>query len=392
MTAVRTLAIALVVVIVGSSASFGGHMRRGSFRWTYFAPDQTIPPGYSPPQATAPVAAPVPVYTPATPPPVVSPPAMPAQADSNWPTGVANPEPQTTGLMLAGSPLPSANANAAPTQPNMTPWVSIQQVVSNPAPPPAPAMTSAASVPAAQTFAADAFINLGNAPYTEASLLTTGGAQPWYDSPVVDKLFNGQPTASQIADFSNTILQRVQHTYQLSGVPVHLTIDPTVSAAHTVSVVSNTSYTGNANAIGITDMGNNGFSFIDKIATYANSVDQLEWAVAHNVAHELMHSFGVDHHDTTGTYLDAATSPWSVLIDPNTVFGPAAVQDLLSKNFQDRANPTSAYGAQGLDPGTSLGAQPVPEPTTWAMWGLVGVCVSATKGLRSRRVRSPLAA
>jgi hypothetical protein len=42
-------------------------------------------------------------------------------------------------------------------------------------------------------------------------------------------------------------------------------------------------------------VGGNGFSFIDKLS-YATTPDQLAWAVAHNVAHELMHSFGVAIH------------------------------------------------------------------------------------------------
>jgi hypothetical protein len=243
----------------------------------------------------------------------------------------------------------------------------------------------AAAMSVAPTFAADAFVNMGDSGFLEASQLTTGGAEPWYDAALVTQLYNGTPDAAQRADFENTVLQRVESTYALSGMPVKLTDDPNVSAAHTLSVVSNTSYSTNPNAIGITDMGNNGFSFIDKLV-YAKSVDELEWAVAHNVAHELMHAFDVDHHDTTGQFLDAAVTPWNVLVDPNTVFGPAAVNDLMSQDFQKRWGSASAYGPQQLtDEGHTI-ISPVPEPTTIALWsGCLGLLVFA-RSRKSRRL------
>src|SRR5262249_51245370 len=146
-----------------------------------------------------------------------------------------------------------------------------------------------ATVPVTSSY--DAVINLGNAPYAEADSLTTGNGQPWNTSPVVRQAFGGQPDAQQQADFTSTVVQRVEQTFQKSGLSVNLTTDPNAGASHMLSVVAGTSYTANPDAIGITDVGRNGFSFIDKL-TYANSVDQLEWAVAHNVTHELMHAFG----------------------------------------------------------------------------------------------------
>src|SRR4029077_4325222 len=134
------------------------------------------------------------------------------------------------------------------------------------------------------------FINLGGGPYREASQLTSGGAQPWYDSPVVSQLYGGMPTAQQQADFTSAVLQRVEQTYSQSGVPVHLTTDPNAPSAHQISVVSGTSYAANSSDVGITTQGGDGFSFIDKFGA-AQSVDQLEWIVAHNVAHEMMHAF-----------------------------------------------------------------------------------------------------
>jgi hypothetical protein len=235
------------------------------------------------------------------------------------------------------------------------------------APSPAPATFVAASAPAPVGFTDDAFINMGDSGFIQGSQLTTGGAQPWYDSSLVRQLYNGTPTAAQQAAFESEVLQRVENTYALAGVPVRLTDDPNASAAHTLSVVSNTEYSTNPGAIGITDVGNNGFSFIDKLV-YAKSVDELEWAVAHNVAHELMHAFGVDHHDTTGKFLDSAVTPWNVLVDPNTTFGQAAINDLTSQDFQKRWGAASSYGLQQLDPGHTITPAPVPEPATIALW------------------------
>ncbi len=156
-----------------------------------------------------------------------------------------------------------------------------------------------------------------------------------------------------------------------------------------MSVVSGTTYGPNPDAIGITNMGGDGFSFIDKLS-YANSVDELEWAVAHNVSHELMHAFGVEHHDTTGHYLDSATTPWEVLVDPNTVFGQEAVNSLLAEDFRDRydTGTSLAYGAQNLEHGTMIRPSPVPEPTTVALWGIVAAAALAGHRARSRSRRS----
>lgn len=297
----------------------------------------------------------------------------------------------------APAPVPEPTPVATPViypawwQPAGTPTATatpLSQVASAPvAAAPAPVVTAAAIVsPPSPTYAADAFVNMGDSGFIEGSLLTTGGAQPWYDSSLVTQLYNGTPDASQRADFVNTVFQRVESTYALSGVPVKLTDDPSVSAAHTLSVVSNTSYGTNANAIGITDIGNNGFSFIDKLV-YAKSVDELEWAVAHNVAHELMHAFDVDHHDKTGQYLDAAVTPWNVLVDPKTSFSQAAVDDLLSQDFQKRWGASSAYGLEEMgDPGQTIVPSPVPEPTTIALWVCCLGMILLVRGRKNRRL------
>jgi hypothetical protein len=291
------------------------------------------------------------------------------------------------------------------------------QSTSTPAPAAAPATavstatavapTSAAPVAAASPAppnSVTAFINFGNAPYAEASNLTTGNPQAWYNSPSVTAAYGGAPNAAQQTSFTQSVLADIQHTFQISGMNISLTTDPTVQTQHMLSVVSGASYPSNPNAIGITDVGANGFGFIDKLA-YATNPDQLEWAVAHNISHELMHALGVAiHADQTGTYLDSATATWQMLIDPNTKFSPQAVQLMLAANGGSGMTSASLGAelinlskhpvncncqfcqmmrAMGLNTSLILkgigadGAQllqtPVPEPATIAIWALGGL-------------------
>ena len=154
-----------------------------------------------------------------------------------------------------------------------------------------------------------------------------------------------------------------------------------------MSEVSGASYPSNPGAIGITDVGANGFGFIDKLA-YATTPDQLAWAVAHNLSHELMHALGVANHpDTTGNYIDAASATWQLLTDPNAKFSPEAVQ-LISQLLATGASSDSlsAPGAQlfhGLNiDGAELLASPVPEPSTIVLWTIAGLW--GTVALRRR--------
>jgi hypothetical protein len=238
-----------------------------------------------------------------------------------------------------------------------------------PAPPP--------SVPANSGTPYNAFINMGTGPFPEANTLTTGGAQPWYDSPAVQTVFGGTPTLQQQTSFENAVLQDVQSTYHLSGINLNVTLDPSVPAAHTISVVSGTTYPSNAGVIGITDVGNNGFSFIDNLKyAQAGQITDLEWALAHNISHELMHAFGVAvHHDQTGQYLDTASATWSLLTNPNSIFSPAAVADIQA--HLSGAVSASGTGAEVIDGDQKILAQPVPEPSTIALWalGAIGVVV-----------------
>ncbi len=270
----------------------------------------------------------------------------------------------TLGTFSSGPSTLSAPAWVPPTyQVPLNPPVSY---TSAPAPVSAPA-------PARTSY--DAYINLGNGPYANAESLTSGNALPWYDSSKVAGLFGGSPTAGQVQAFDAMVLQRVNQTFQLGGVHVALTDDPNNanSAAHSLSVVSNAVNPSMPGAIGMTNVGGNGFHFINNAASYANSVDQLEWIVAHNVAHELMLAFGVPEvHDQTGKSIDSTVGSMTMFLNPSSTFSPAAVQDLLSRNFQQAGGGLGlAYQAQLID------SAPVPEPATLAAWafGAVGLAV-----------------
>jgi hypothetical protein len=233
------------------------------------------------------------------------------------------------------------------------------------------APAAALSAPPTPSGPVDAFINLGVGPYPDAGTLTTGGAQPWYAGAGVANIFGGTPNAQQQADFASTVFQRVEQTFQLSGVPVTLTTDPNVAAAHTLSVVSSTANGSIPNAIGMTYVGGNGFDFVDQVAKSVSTVDQLEWVVAHNIAHELMLAFGVgENYDQSGKYIDARNASWAMMTSPNATFSQSASQALLSANFLTSIGTVQNAGAQ------LAGPQTIPEPATVALWGLAATALA----------------
>jgi hypothetical protein len=246
-------------------------------------------------------------------------------------------------------------------------------------PPPVASSSSSSSSSPAGSY--DGFVNLGAGPFPNAGTITTGNAQSWYQSAAITGFFGGQPTAQQQTAFANTVMQRVEQTFQLSGVPVTLTDNPNATAAHTLSLVSNTAAQLLPPAIGMTYIGGNGFSFIDQEAKSAQSLDQLEWIVAHNLSHELMLAFGVgENYDQSGNFVDARNANLSMMLNPSATFSTAAAQAL--NQALQAANSTSsapAQFAQTIDP------KPVPEPQAVAIWGLGTLCV--TLRLRSRRAR-----
>jgi hypothetical protein len=249
------------------------------------------------------------------------------------------------------------------------------------------AISSSNPSPNAPGTSPDAYLNFGTSSYPEQSTLTVGTAQPWFDSPAVTSAFGHTPNTQEQQSFINSVVTDVQHTFTASGLTgsnaVSLTIDPSAGALHTLSVVSGLSYAPNPNAIGITDVGANGFGFIDKL-NYATTPDQLEWAVAHNITHELMHAFGVAvHHDQTGDYLDAATAQWSLLTNPSATLSPAAVADIVAHNVGRSGSPYAGVGGEMIDGDQEVLAS-VPEPSTIAIWALAASVV-LLKAQASRR-------
>ncbi len=171
------------------------------------------------------------------------------------------------------------------------------------------------------------FINFGSGPYADSGFIASGSPQAWYTSPQVAALYGGTPNPAQQAAFTSTVLQLTEQAFSQSGVPVTLTTNPTVPAAHTLSVVSNSSSIPFPSSIGTTTLGGSGFSFIDREAQASSSVGQLEQILAHNLAHELMLAFGVpEKFDQTGNYLDATNANWAMMISPMATFSPAAAQ------------------------------------------------------------------
>ncbi len=270
------------------------------------------------------------------------------------------------------TPNPSANSYYSPSVTSNT--ANAPVVLSNYVPDPAPTVAAPAPAAVATPTAApvaNANLNLGTGPYPLASTITTGTAQPWYNSSQISSFFGGQPTAQQISSFDNIVLQRVEQTFQQSGVPITLTLNSTEPAAHTLSLVSNTTSNTTPGVIGMTQIGASGFSFIDQEAKAAQTLDQLQWIVAHNLSHELMLSFGVgENYDQTGNYIDARNATWSMMVSPNATFSQAAAQALQAALSANSTGTTGVQGAQVIN------GQTVPEPTTVACW-LAGLAAAA---------------
>ncbi len=288
----------------------------------------------------------------------------PAEADSlmssgGWTWYVSN-----AGGSASGSPSPAQTFGSATNAANAT-------TVATP-----PSTPTSAGV-------AEGFINFGAGPYPNASWIASGNPQPWYTSPQVAALFGGTPTAAQQAAFTSTVLQLTEQAFNLSGISVSLTTNPNVAAAHTLSVVSDSTSVPFPNSIGTTELGGSGFSFIDQEAKVSSSVGQLEQIVAHNVAHELMLAFGVpEKFDQTGNYIDATNANWAMITSPTATFSPAAAQAINQALQAANSVGGDSSLAQYVDP------QPVPEPTTLIAWGLGLLAIAAGPRLRGQRHRA----
>ncbi len=349
---------------------------------TVTTPTPTPTPASVPASAPAPVAVatPVPAFTTATTPvqpystvsnPIILAP-VPTDLHALFPS---TPQPVyilPANFQLASSTTGSSDAQTSPT------------TVTPPGPPGsgltlgAPTLAGATSTNT--TPPVNAYINLGSGPFPDSGTIAHATPSPWFSSTnsQVSALFGGAPTAQQQADFSAAVFSRVQQTFQLSGLNLTLTNDPTVAAAHTISLVSNTYAQALPNAIGMTNIGGNGLSFIDQQAPAAQNLDQLEWIAAHNISHELMLALGVpEKFDGTGTYIDARNALWSMLTDPNATFSPAAIAALNQALTQSATN-SNILGAQVLEP------KAVPEPASFAVWTLAATLTLAYR-LRSYR-------
>jgi len=307
-------------------------------------------------------------------------------ASDGWPTWLAQLNSTTNANSISfNNPPPIPTSPAVPLSPDPVTTTVQASNISNIPPSTPQAAPFSAGAASTSTAPVDGYINLGNGPYPNAAAITTGGAQPWYNSSQISSFFGGQPTAQQQQSFDNAVLQNVQQTFAHSGVPITLTSNPNVPALHTISLVSNTGSATLSSAIGMTQVGSSGFSFIDSIAKSAQNLNQLEWIVAHNISHELMLALGVpENYDQTGTYVDSKLANWTMMVNPNATFSAAASQALLQAIQNQSTGSGYQLGAQALN--SSLTA--APEPTTLALWALAASTALVARRIRSRKAAS----
>lgn len=269
-----------------------------------------------------------------------------------------------------------------------------------PSPAPAPRPTPARSTLPRQVIPpprpaseqpADAYLNFSDGPFPGAESLADGSPSAWHQSPVVADLLGRAPNPQEQQGFKADVLAKVEDRFRSSGIDVDLTIDPE-PAAHTLSIVSGALAKDNPEAIGLADIGGDGFTFLDNFDTDAiDSVDDLETAVANNISHELMHTFGIDFHHESGETIDSGTIRWDLLADDDLAFSQDAVALLSSADFQDRWDDLLLAGAQLPSHGQGCSCHPnaahaTPEPATLAMWAitLIGASWSGRRWRRGR--------
>jgi len=157
-------------------------------------------------------------------------------------------------------------------------------------------------------------------------------------------------------------------------------------AAHTLSVVSGASNPQNPGAIGITDIGNNGYSFIDKsgpprIRTSSPRPSAITWPTNSCTPS----AWPIIPRPTAPMWMPLRPS-FPICSDPSTGFSPAAASLLSTLNFQATGQSiTAGNGSQMIDGNQVLVPEvsPVPEPSTIALWTLAGFLVVAHRRRKS---------
>ena len=344
-----------------------------------------------------PVAAPpVEPASPPTPPAPPAPPALPAP-----PSAVVPYQPLVLGTFSLGggwveppappSPAPIVPAPIAPAQaPAPAPPPVPEPAPPAPIPPPAPA-------PVIAPARADAFLNFNDGPYPAADHLASGSPGLWTNSPAITDLIGRGLSDAEQADFKASVLSMVEQDFSRSGLDIDLTTNPG-PAAHTLSVVSGALAESNPGAIGIADIGGDGLTFLDNFKSSAiDSINDLETAVANNISHELMHAFGIDHHDPSGTTIDSGSVAWDLLTDPSLSFSAEAASSLASSSFQSRWDDHALAGLQVAHPPgchcqMHAAAMATPEPSTVILWAfaLAGGAWSGRRRLRGRSGPRPI--
>jgi hypothetical protein len=100
-----------------------------------------------------------------------------------------------------------------------------------------------------------------------------------------------------------------------------------------------------------------------------------------------MHAFGVGvHYDQTGTFIDSGTATWALLTSPNSTFSAAAAQAMSNLNFSPYSGASvgdSSKQVLRVDGDQEI-LNPVPEPSTVALWslGLTGALLRRRRKLR----------
>lgn len=238
-------------------------------------------------------------------------------------------------------------------------------------PPPRPPVQPARDL--GQTV--DAFLNFSEGPYPAAHTLAEGSPTSWYESPVVTEILGRTPNESEKEQFKSDILTKVEQSFQKSGLDIDLSADAG-PASHTLSVVSGATAVDNPEAIGIADIGGDGFTFLDNFnPDFIDTFGELKTAVANNISHELMHAFGVDFHDEAGDTIDSGRIAWNNLTSDDLSFSQDAVSLLESADFQKRwdmqlASHQLASHGQGCSCHQFADSFATPEPTTIALWGI----------------------